>query len=126
MLIWNPPKDVRETQSFNEVWLEVQERFIQDHQDIEEAFKFAWIKRTQLSVWRSPRKGWSKTYVLALSDQDKSFISTMMHLVKVWDVSLYKKKSSVLFIKSTKEVWVGLPNILCGVIHCKAWRYYLL
>jgi len=34
----------------NEVWLEVQERFIQDHQDIEEAFKFAWIKRPQLSV----------------------------------------------------------------------------
>ena len=26
------PKDVRETQSFNEVWLEVQVRFIQDHQ----------------------------------------------------------------------------------------------
>ena len=27
----------------------------------------------------------------------------MMHLVKVWDVSLYEKKSSGLFIKSTKE-----------------------
>ena len=26
------PKDVRETQSFNEVWLEVQGRFTQDHQ----------------------------------------------------------------------------------------------
>ena len=26
------PKDMRETQSFNEVWLEVQGRFIQDHQ----------------------------------------------------------------------------------------------
>ena len=44
-----------------------------------------------------------KTKVLALPDQDKSFISTMMHLVKVWDVSLYEKKSSALFIKSTKE-----------------------
>ena len=27
------PKDVRETQSLNEVWLKVQRRFIQDHQD---------------------------------------------------------------------------------------------
>ena len=26
------PKDVRETQSFNKVWLKVQGRFIQDHQ----------------------------------------------------------------------------------------------
>ena len=38
----------------NEVWLEVQERFIQDHQDfgraIGEAFKLVWIKRPQLSV----------------------------------------------------------------------------
>ena len=49
------------------------------------------------------KRGWSKTYVLSLSDQDKSFISTRMHPVKVWDVSLCKKKSSTLFIKSTKE-----------------------
>jgi len=47
--------------------------------------------------------GWSKTYVLALSDPDKTFISIMMHLVKVWEVSLYKKKSSGLFIRSTKK-----------------------
>ena len=37
------PKDARGTQSFNEVWLEVQERFIQDQQDVDkvtgEAFK---------------------------------------------------------------------------------------
>ena len=26
------PKDVRETQSFNKVWLDVRGRFIQDHQ----------------------------------------------------------------------------------------------
>ena len=38
-----------------------------------------------------------------MSDQDKSFISTMMHLINVWDVSLYEKKSSGLFNKSTKE-----------------------
>ena len=28
-------------------------------------------------------------------DPDKSFITTMMHLVKVWDVSLWKKKNVV-------------------------------
>ena len=48
------PKGVRETQSFNEVWLEVQERFIQDHQDFGrgtgEAFKLVWIKKPQVSV----------------------------------------------------------------------------
>ena len=64
------PKNVRETQSFNEVWLRVQRRFNQDHQDFGratgEVFKLVWIKRPQLSDWRSPRKGWSKTYVLAL------------------------------------------------------------
>ena len=47
-------KDVRETQSFNEVWLEVQGRFIQDHQDFDratgEVFKLVWIKKFQLSV----------------------------------------------------------------------------
>ena len=47
-------KDVRETQSFNEVWLEVEERFIQDHQDFGratgEAFKLVWIKKPQVSV----------------------------------------------------------------------------
>ena len=72
------------------------------------------------------KKGWSKTSVLALPDQDKSFISTMMHSVKVWDVSLYKKKSSGLSIKSTKEAWVELPNMLTIVIHCGEWRYCLL
>ena len=48
------PKDVRETQSLNEVWLKVQGRFNKDHQDfgraIGEAFKLVWIKRPQLSV----------------------------------------------------------------------------
>ena len=48
------PKDARGTQSFNEVWLEVQERFIQDHQDFGratgEAFKLVWMNRPQLSV----------------------------------------------------------------------------
>ena len=38
----------------NEVWLEVQESFIQDHQDFgratEEAFKSVWIKRLQPSI----------------------------------------------------------------------------
>ena len=38
-----------------------------------------------------------------MSDQDKGFVSTIMHLVKVWDVSLYEKKSSGLFNKSIKE-----------------------
>ena len=33
---WNPLKDVNGIQSFNnEIWLEVQGRFIQDHQDID-------------------------------------------------------------------------------------------
>ena len=50
------PRDVKEVQSLNEVWLKVQGRFIQDHQDIEEAFKFAWIKRPQLSIERSKEK----------------------------------------------------------------------
>ena len=90
------PKDVRETQSLNQVWIKVQGRFNQYHQDIDNAtrrgFKFIWIKRPQANVWRSPRRYWSKTYVLALPDPDKSFISTMMHLVKVWDVSLCKKE----------------------------------
>ena len=47
-------KDVRETQSFNEVWLKVQGRFIQDHQDIGratgEGFKLVWIKKPQVNV----------------------------------------------------------------------------
>ena len=48
-------KDVSGIQSFNnEVWLEVQGKFIQDHQDIDsvtgEGFKFVWIKRPQLSI----------------------------------------------------------------------------
>ena len=30
-----------------------------------------------------------------MPDLDKSFITTMMHLVKVWDVSLCKKKNVV-------------------------------
>ena len=52
---WNPLEDVSGIQNFNnEIWLEVQGRFIQDHQDIgratEEAIKFAWIKRPQLSI----------------------------------------------------------------------------
>ena len=38
----------------NEVWLEVQEKFIQDQQDVDEAtgeaFKLVWIKRPQPSV----------------------------------------------------------------------------
>ena len=45
---------MRETQSFNEVWLKVQRRFIQDHQDFgratREVFKLVWIKRPLLSV----------------------------------------------------------------------------
>ena len=98
-VIGTHPRMWEKLRVFNEVWLEVQGRFIQDHQDIgratREAFKLVWIKRPQLSVWRSPRRGWSKTYVLALPDPDKSFISTMMHLVKVWDVSLCKKKNVV-------------------------------
>ena len=44
-----------------------------------------------------------KNLCISFVDQDKSFISTMMHPVKVWDVSFYKKKRSGLFIKSTKE-----------------------
>ena len=43
------PKGSRGTQNFNEVWLEVQERFIQDQQDVDKAtrevFKLVWIKR---------------------------------------------------------------------------------
>ena len=48
------PKGSRGTQNFNEVWLEVQERFIQDQQEVDkvtgEAFKLVWIKRLQPSV----------------------------------------------------------------------------
>ena len=48
------PKDARGTQSVNEAWLEVQERLIQDQQDVDkatgEAFKLVWIKRLQSSV----------------------------------------------------------------------------
>ena len=48
------PKEMRETQSFNEVWLKVQQSFIQDHQDFDratgEVFKLVWIKKLQLSV----------------------------------------------------------------------------
>ena len=39
----------RELRVFNEIWLDVQGRFIQDHQDIDRAtredFKFVWIKK---------------------------------------------------------------------------------
>ena len=109
------PKDVRETQSLNEVWLNVQRKFIQDHQDIDNAtgrsFKLVWIEKLQVSIWRNSRKGWSKTYVLALLDLDESFISTMMHLVQMWNVSLYERKRSGLLIKSTKEAWVEIPNM---------------
>ena len=48
------PKDARETQSYKEVWLGDQERFIQDHQDFGratvEAFKSVWIKKPHVSV----------------------------------------------------------------------------
>ena len=48
------PKDVKEVQSLNKVWLEVQGKFIQDHQDIDNAtgraFKLVWIKIPQVSV----------------------------------------------------------------------------
>ena len=47
------PKDVRETQSFNEVGLEVQEGVSRSSiigRATEEAFKLVWIKRPQLSV----------------------------------------------------------------------------
>ena len=60
-------KDVREKlKVFNdEIWVEVQGRFNQDHQDIDnatgEGFKFVWIKKPQLSIWSSGKKGWSKT-----------------------------------------------------------------
>ena len=49
-------KDVREKlRVFNdEIWLEIQGKFIQDHQDIDNAtgrgFKLVWIKKPQLSV----------------------------------------------------------------------------
>ena len=49
-------KDEREKlRVFNdEIWLEVQERFIQDYQEIDsvtrEGFKLVWIKRPQLSI----------------------------------------------------------------------------
>ena len=65
--------------------------------------KLVWIKRHQLSVEGVQEEVEKKTYVLALLDPDESFISTMMHLVKVWDVSLYERKGSGLFIKSAKE-----------------------
>ena len=42
------PNDAGGTQSFNEFWLEVQERSIQEQQDVDkvtrEAFKLVWIK----------------------------------------------------------------------------------
>ena len=87
------PKDARGTQSFNEFWLEVQESFIQDHQDFGratgEAFKLVWIKRHQLSVEGVQEEVEKKTYVLALLDPNGSFTSTMTHLVRVWNVPLY-------------------------------------
>ena len=46
--------------------------------------------------------------------------------MKVWDVSLYEKKSSGLLVKSAKEAWVELTNMLSGAIHCGAWKYHLL
>ena len=49
------------------------------------------------------KKRLKKTYVLVLPDLDESFVSTMMRLVKMWNVSLYEKKSSGWFIWSTKE-----------------------
>ena len=58
---WNPLEDVSRIQSFNnEIWLEVQGRFTLDHQYIDsvtrEGFKFAWIKRPQLSIWGSKKR----------------------------------------------------------------------
>ena len=45
---------MKEVQGLNEVQLEVQGRFIQDHQDFDratrEAFKLVWIKKLQVSV----------------------------------------------------------------------------
>ena len=57
--------------------------------------KLVWIKRHQLSVEGVQEEVEKKTYVLALLDPNGSFTSTMMHLVKVWDVSLCKKKNIV-------------------------------
>ena len=79
----------------NEVWLEVQGKFIQDHQDIDSVTRegLSSDQETSTKYLKEWKKRCSKTYVLALPDQDKSFfISTMMHLIKVWDVSLCKKK----------------------------------
>ena len=53
------PKDVRETQSFNKVWLDVRGRFIQDHQDFDsatgEVIKLVWIK-TSAKCWKESKE----------------------------------------------------------------------
>ena len=43
----------------------------------------------------------------------------------MWDVSLYEKKSSGLLVKSAKEMWVELTNMLFLALHCGAWKYHL-
>ena len=49
-------------------------------------------QETSAKYLKELRKSWSKTYVLALLDQDKSIISTMVHPVKVWDMFVCRKK----------------------------------
>ena len=39
-----------------------------------------------------------------MPDPDESFISTMMHLVKVWDVSLFEKKVVACSLSQLREL----------------------
>ena len=69
---WWYPKMWEKLRFFNEVWLVVQGKFIQYHQDIDnatgEGFKSIWIEKPQVGNQGSEKKGWSETYVLALLD----------------------------------------------------------
>ena len=47
-----------------------------------------------------------------MPNQDKGFMSTRMHFYQgVECVLMQEEKCSTLFIKSTKEAWVELPNM---------------
>ena len=62
--------------------------------------KFVWIKKPQVSLEEEVEV---KPKVLALSDRDKSSISTMRPCQGVGCVLMQEERYSTLFIKSTKE-----------------------
>jgi hypothetical protein len=57
---------------------------------LEKNAKFVWFEKCQAN-FEELKKRLTTTPVLVLSDLSKHSLSTVMHLIWVWDVFLYKK-----------------------------------